>query len=260
MEEKKQLGEKLGEFFAGKGFYIVLLLCAGLIATSIWLMADRSGADVEPTGKTNAGTASVSSDELPSLPAMKVVEDPTVPTEAPRRPTTGKLPPLSEEEEAPAAVPVPEPPVTEVMAVEEPAPPVDYFIWPVNGALLRAYSVEALSYDPTMGDWRVHGGWDIAAPLGEPVLSTANGRVTAVSVDEDLGGVVEVSHSNGLSSVYANLDTECPVHAGQIVSVGSVLGTVGSLARSESGQASHLHFELRRGGESVDPADWLPQP
>ena len=92
MEEKKQLGEKLGEFFAGKGFYIVLLLCAGLIATSIWLMADRSGADVEPTGKTNAGTASVSSDELPSLPAMKVVEDPTVPTEAPRRPTTGKLP------------------------------------------------------------------------------------------------------------------------------------------------------------------------
>ena len=167
MEEKKQLGEKLGEFFAGKGFYIVLLLCAGLIATSIWLMADRSGADVEPTGKTNAGTASVSSDELPSLPAMKVVEDPTVPTEAPRRPTTGKLPPLSEEEEAPAAVPVPEPPVTEVMAVEEPAPPVDYFIWPVNGALLRAYSVEALSYDPTMGDWRVHGGWDIAAPLGE---------------------------------------------------------------------------------------------
>ena len=100
MEEKKQLGEKLGEFFAGKGFYIVLLLCAGLIATSIWLMADRSGADVEPTGKTNAGTASVSRRGVPRGPAMRAVEAPAVPTEPPGPPTTGKPPPLSEEDGA----------------------------------------------------------------------------------------------------------------------------------------------------------------
>ena len=50
MEGKKGFGETLNAFFAGKGFYIVLLLCAGLIATSIWLMANGSGADVEASG------------------------------------------------------------------------------------------------------------------------------------------------------------------------------------------------------------------
>lgn len=47
MEEKKNLGEKLGTFFAGKGYYIVLLLSAAVIATSIWLMAAGSRANVE---------------------------------------------------------------------------------------------------------------------------------------------------------------------------------------------------------------------
>ena len=57
MEEKKQLGEKLSDFFAGKGFYIVLLLCAALIATSIWLMTDGSRADVDPNGEENRADA-----------------------------------------------------------------------------------------------------------------------------------------------------------------------------------------------------------
>ena len=121
-------------------------------------------------------------------------------------------------------------------------------------------SGETLSYDATMADWRVHTGWDIAAPLGEPVLAAANGRVASVTVSEDLGTVVEVGHSNGLTSVYANLEDACPVSAGQIVRVGSVLGAVGTSARAESAEESHLHFALRRNGEVVDPADWLPQP
>ena len=249
MEEKKQLGEKLGEFFAGKGFYIVLLLCVGLIATSIWLMADGSGADVETSGSTSADMMSGYTDKdarEASRPVMKVAATPC-PTAAPTAEPTAE----------PTAAPTAEA-VRETMAGE--LPPVDYFIWPVNGALLRANSVEALSYDPTMTDWRVHTGWDIAAPLGEPVLATANGRVSTVREDDRLGTVVEVIHSNGLTSVYANLDSECPVSAGQTVYVGSVVGTVGMSARAESGQESHLHFALRRGEENADPADWLPQP
>ncbi len=256
MEGKKEPGEKLGEFLAGKGFYIVLLLCAGLIATSIWLMADGSRTDVEPAGQeTNVGASSVSggapAKDGDDVPVMKVTA-PVVPAEKAESPASA------------AALPEPEAPAVRqeapsVQAAEE-MPEVDYFIWPVNGALLRGCSVETLSYDPTMGDWRVHNGWDIAAPRGEPVLSTANGRVTAVSADDALGAVVEVSHSNGLVSVYANLDPECPVSVGQIVRVGSVLGTVGKSARAESGQESHLHFALRRNGEIADPADWLPQP
>ena len=47
MEEKKGFSKKLDAFFAGKGFYIVLLLCAVLVGTSFWLMGRGSRADVE---------------------------------------------------------------------------------------------------------------------------------------------------------------------------------------------------------------------
>ncbi len=258
MEEKKRPGEMLGEFFAGKGFYIVLLLCAGLIATSIWLMTDGSGADVEPAGnEISADAPAVGGESAADVPVMKTI-GPAPSAEAPEPPPENESEALPAPEE-PAVRTGPGTAARETMAAEE-MPPVDYFIWPVNGALLRDYSVEALSYDPTMTDWRVHGGWDIAAPLGEPVLSTANGRVTAVSADDALGAVVEVTHSNGLTSLYANLDPECPVSVGQIVRVGSVLGTVGKSARAESAQESHLHFALKQSGVPVDPGDWLPQP
>ena len=263
MEEKKQPGEALGEFFAGKGFYIVLLLCVGLIAASIWLMADGSRTDVETRRSAAADVTSVGegthSGSAPAMPAMKP-ERTAAPAPAAEKLQELPAPEAPEVQPEPegAAVSEPEDAAVETMAGELPA--VDYFIWPVNGTLLRGHSVEALSYDPTMSDWRVHSGWDIAAALGEPVLCTANGRVTAVSEDSRMGTVVEVGHSNGLVSVYANLAPGCPVSVGQIVRVGSVLGAVGESARAESGQESHLHFALRRDGEDADPADWLPQP
>ena len=255
MEEKKQLGEMLGEFFAGKGFYIVLLLCAALIATSIWLMADRSGADVELSGgETEVGTVTTDAARPDggddALPTVRVDEPVSIAgSEAAA--------------EAPAVQAAPNAPEEQALETWESLPTipeVDYFIWPVNGALLRSYSVEALSYDPTMTDWRVHSGWDIAAEPGERVLAAANGMVSACYADELLGTVVEVTHSNGLVSVYANLgETDLP-EVGRIVSVGSVLGAVGGSALCESGEASHLHFALRRDGEGVDPAAWLPAP
>ena len=84
MEEKKQFGEKLGDFFAGKVFYIVLLLCAALIATSIWLMTDGSRADVDLDGsETNAEAVSAPQDS----PAEHPGELPVMRVEAPRENT-----------------------------------------------------------------------------------------------------------------------------------------------------------------------------
>ena len=269
MEEKKSFSEKLGDFFAGKGFYIVLLLCAALIGTSIWLMANGSRADVEPyqSKETGINTASTQTQENTAAGQSVAPAQSQESAEAQERVET-MLPVADEEQEEMASLPVEEPavvaepaPVQEaVRETMEEIPQVDYFIWPVNGTLLRDYSVEALSYDPTMADWRVHSGWDIAAQQGEQVLSTANGIVKSVYSDERLGTVVEVSHGNGLTSLYANLNAEPLAVAGQRVSVGSVLGTVGSTALSEVGETSHLHFAMKMNGENVDPADWLPEP
>lgn len=256
MEEKKPFGEKLSDFFAGKGFYIVLLLCAALIATSIWLMTDGSRADVGPGGEekhADAAYTATGPEEHPGeLPVMRVdpPRESTPRTAAPAPAST--MSPASEETVARED----EPPEEAVQTVS--LPRVDYFIWPVNGALLRPDSTQVLRYDATMADWRTHSGWDIAAPQGERVLCTANGVVSAVYSDDALGTVVEVEHQGGLVSVYANL-AEATAAAGQTVSVGSVLGTVGRSALYEIAEPSHLHFAIRLDGQAVDPAEWLPR-
>lgn len=266
MEDKKGFSDTLNAFFAGKGFYIVLLLCAGLIATSIWLMASGSRADVEAASGRETGMthpADTAEEETGDVPAMSGGE-----TKYPRREITI---PVMETEDAPVSEIVPEAPEvntqpapeqesTETIA-EEPAPAAEtgYFIWPVNGPVERGYCVDALCYDRTMSDWRVHGGMDLGAPEGAQVLSVNNGTVSAVYQDEMLGTVVEVEHADGLVSVYANLQPSPSVRVGESVSTGDVLGAVGATARGESGEVSHLHFAMRKDGAAADPADWLPE-
>ena len=110
-----------------------------------------------------------------------------------------------------------------------------------------------------MGDWRTHSGLDITADLGAKVLATANGTVSAVYQDDLMGTVVEIDHGDGLVSLYANL-TEAPtVSAGDAVTTGAVIGSVGQTAAAESGQTTHLHFAMYQDDTPVDPAGYLPE-
>lgn len=256
MEEKKGFSKKLNAFFAGKGFYIVLLLCAGLVGTSFWLMGRGSRADVErdPVKESEITASAVEATEAPrgSIPVMNT-EDDTLPL------GTGVLPAAAgmelPEAEAPAVQEQPSP-AEETQTQSEP----DYFIWPVNGTLARSFSVETLSYDRTMSDWRIHRGWDIAGSVGAEVLAAGGGTVTAVYEDEMLGTVIEIDHGGELVSVYANLDGAPLVGVGQTVQTGSLLGAIGTSALSESGEEPHLHFAMRRSGSYIDPAEYLPEP
>ena len=231
MEEKKGFSKKLNAFFAGKGFYIVLLLCAVLVGTSFWLVGRGSGADVErdPVKETNI-TASAQETAPPqgSIPVMNTEEDERLPL------GTGVLPAAEGEEMPEAQAPAVQEELPDVpVSVNESAP---QFIRPVNGVLLRGFSAEALSYDRTMADWRVHRGWDIACVAGEPVLAVSGGTVTAVYEDDLLGTVVEIDHGNDVVSVYANLDVSPAVGVGQTVSCGETVGAVGTTALAESGE------------------------
>ena len=242
MEEKKGFSKKLNAFFAGKGFYIVLLLCAVLVGASFWLVGRGSGADVErdPVKETNI-TASAQETAPPqgSIPVMNTEEDERLPL------GTGVLPAAEGEEMPEAQAPAVQEEMPDVpVSVNETAP---QFIRPVNGVLLRGFSAEALSYDRTMADWRVHRGWDIACAAGELVLAVSGGTV------------VEIDHGNDVVSVYANLDVSPAVGVGQMVACGDTVGAVGTTALAESGEEAHLHFAMRHGGSTVDPAEYVPE-
>ena len=124
---------------------------------------------------------------------------------------------------------------------------------------MAGFSVEALAYNETMGDWRTHNGLDIAADRGAQVLAAAAGTVSALYQDDLMGTVVEVDHGQGLVSQYANLAATPTVKVGDVVSTGTIIGSVGGTAALESGLASHIHYALLKEGCPVDPADYLPE-
>jgi murein DD-endopeptidase MepM/ murein hydrolase activator NlpD len=117
--------------------------------------------------------------------------------------------------------------------------------------------MDQLLYNPTLEDWRTHDGVDIAAAEGSSVLAASAGTVVAVDDDVLMGTTVVIEHSGGYHTLYANLQSPPLVKAGDAVSAGQLIGTVGTSAAAESAQGPHLHFSVTLDGEPVDPASFL---
>ena len=132
-------------------------------------------------------------------------------------------------------------------------------VTPVHGEVLMAFSMEELTYNPTMEDWRTHNGIDIAAASGTTVLAACHGQVLAVEEDALMGTTVILEHDGGYQTTYANLQVSPPVAAGEFVSAGQIIGAVGTTAAAESAQESHLHFAVTKDGESIDPHTFLDE-
>lgn len=107
---------------------------------------------------------------------------------------------------------------------------------------------------PIHGEMRMHHGVDMAAPTGTPIQAFAGGTVTFAGPRGGYGNVVIVEHPNGMETRYAH-QSSIDVAVGEQVAAGQVVGRVGSTGLSTG---PHLHFELRRNGESIDPAPYLP--
>ena len=228
----------------GKGFYIVLFLCAAVIGLSAWMMtAGNETMEDLRNSDVNLNNARVETVLItPDVQAPKV--------EVMAIPETTAEPVLAEPEEE-AARPV----WNETDTV---LPNMSETIWPVEGELERLYDVDHLHYDVTMRDWRTHDGLDITDPLGQTVCAAMPGVVRYVQDDGFYGTFVTVDHGDGTCAVYANLASMPAVSVGDWVQAGDVIGAVGTTALCEIGQGTHLHFAMYLDGESVDPLDYLP--
>ena len=129
---------------------------------------------------------------------------------------------------------------------------------PVQGEVLTPYAMEVLSYNQTTRDWRTHNGIDLAAPAGTNVVAAADGQVYTVYEDECLGSTVVIRHDGGYTTRYCSLAAEVAVSAGQSVSMGQTIGTVGSTALMENALGDHVHFSVMKDDEPIDPMSFLP--
>ncbi len=239
----KSSGKGLEGFLMGKGFYIVLFLCAAVIGLSAWMMTAGN-----ETMEDLAGIdANLNDYRVETVLITPDVQAPKVEVMAIPEPT---MEPVIEEIEEP---------VQPVWAEEEEVlPDMSVTVWPVEGELERLYDVDHLHYDVTMRDWRTHDGLDIQAPLGQTVCAAMPGVVRFVQDDGFYGTFVTVDHGDGTCAVYANLASMPAVSVGDWVQAGDVIGAVGTTALCEIGQGTHLHFAVYLDGESVDPLDYLP--
>ncbi|HEY3316519.1 MAG TPA: M23 family metallopeptidase [Bacillota bacterium] len=133
-----------------------------------------------------------------------------------------------------------------------PGAKADGLVWPTPG-YTEVTSVFGPRRHPILGVSVDHEGADIAAPARAAVAACGAGRVIAVTRLEAYGLIIVVDHGAGLATVYAHLSA-ASVKEGDAVERGDRIGLVGS-----SGQVTgpHLHLEVRRDGEPVDPMTYV---
>ena len=213
---------------SGKGYYIALILCAVAIGISGYLYYRNANTD-----KTQLQDPGMAVDA--TAPGVSDVE--AVATEP------GGNGPQQEGQTDPTKTPVGQKP-SKVSR-------------PVSGETVADYSMDALSYNQTTRDWRVHDGMDIAAQAGTAVCAAADGTVYTVYEDETMGMTVVIRHEGGYTTKYASLASDVPVAPGNTVTAGQTIGYVGATAMLENAIGDHVHFSVSCDGTLVDPAEFL---
>ena len=128
---------------------------------------------------------------------------------------------------------------------------------PVEGSAIFGYSMEALSYNQTTRDWRVHNGIDLAAGDSEPVMAAADGEVYTVFEDNAMGHTVVIRHNDGYTTCYSSLSDGLTVKPGDKVTLGQTIGYAADSAIVESTLGSHVHFSVTRHDAPIDPEAFL---
>lgn len=213
----------------GQGYYIALILCAAAIGITGYVYY-RNANQAEPVSleETVAEVPAVIEDgvDVPAIatqPAPKTTK-PAATEEATTAPTEKK--PLKT-------------------------------MSPVSGDSIFGYSMEALSYNQTTRDWRVHNGVDLAAEAGAEVKAAADGEVYTVFEDDAMGTTVVIRHADGYTTKYASLAENVSVKPGDTVTMGQVIGYASDSAIVESTLGAHVHFGVTCNDVPVDPAEFL---
>lgn len=123
-------------------------------------------------------------------------------------------------------------------------------VTPVEGVLSSKFG---LRVHPIDGEWKLHQGIDLAADTGTQILAYADGEVDYIGESEDYGQYLQLRHENGVTTFYAHC-SELLVQKGTKVSGGQLIAKVGETGRSTG---PHLHFEIKKEGELLDPLPYV---
>lgn len=227
---KQSLWQKLKNKRINRSYlFTVLALVVALVV--IIAAAIASNRSKEPT-------------ELPDDSGNKITEKPTEqPTEKPTEPEATEKPTGS------------------VGGSVSTGNKIPSFILPVSGKLTNKHDPTLQVFSPTMQDYRVHIGVDLATKENAPVYAAADGKISKIWVDTLMGYCIAIKHSGDCVTVYKNLSETLPEGIAEGVSVrsGQLIATVGESAMVEIADEPHLHFEMTVGELAVDPLEYFDE-
>lgn len=213
----------------GKGYYIALILCAAAIGITSYVYYRNANRAEEVSIQESVGedilVGTMEAEDVPALATQPQTQSTTPATQGTTPAPTAKKPFRTTS--------------------------------PVSGEEISAYSMEALSYNETTRDWRVHNGVDYGAEAGTPVLAAADGTVTAVKEDDLMGCTLVLRHSGGYETTYSGLAQMPELAVGETVELGEQIGEVGTSALAETALGPHVHFSVTYQDMPMNPEDFL---
>lgn len=215
---------KISDFFKGRGFYLVLAFCLVAVGVAAWTA--WAGMNTPDVAESEKNSSNISSAPDTTDQVQQEIE----------------REPYSSEEESSFDEPETEP---EPVVAEN-------FVYPLSGAVMKAFSNDQLTYSATFDDLRLHIGLDLECEPGSSVGACGNGVVVAVIDDAMLGKYVEIDHGNGIVARYCGLSDKVSVVEGNIVSAGTKLGLIGEIP-CECADECHLHLEFYKDEIPVNP-------
>lgn len=226
---------------AGMGYYIALILCAAAIGiTGYWYYRNEN----------QAQEVSVQETQEDLIGPMALEDLPAIATTQPQQKDS------MNSSTTPSATTAPTSGATAPNATETPKKDLKTMS-PVGGEEIFGYSMEALSYNQTTRDWRVHNGIDLSAEDGAPVVAAADGQVYTTYNDDALGSTVVIRHQDGYTTRYSSLSEDLAVKAGDTVTMGQTIGYADSTAIVETTLGTHVHFSVTKDDAPMDPAEFL---
>lgn len=230
--------KKVFSFLKKEAFYVVLLLCLCAVAITAAYTAKKQAASNNSSQKQVAQNEykvneNSSTNEMPNADLVK--------NEAKKQESSKKAEAKTSQ-------------VSNVAAVK--------FVKPIaNGTISREYKETPFKIE-TLDAFCTMKGISVKAAKGTSVLAAADGKVTDVGESDDnlIGCYVEVTHSNGMKTVYSNLDKNVKVKKNDVVKQGQQLGVTGNTAISlkKDKIAQDLGFQvLNAKNEQVNPTKYV---
>lgn len=127
-------------------------------------------------------------------------------------------------------------------------------IMPADGKWTRTFGY---GYDESWDDYRFHGGCDMILAEGSEVFAAADGEISEIYQDELWGGVIVLSHSKKMKTVYKGVNAANGLSVGDKVAAGDVIGSICAVGLLEDAMGSHLHFELWVNDLIQDPNEYM---